>query len=72
MALLKEAGISWQEMVDDLHLQTAIQYLSDPDLTVAEITEKLGFGEIRAFQRKFKLWTGLTPTGYRKQIAKPS
>jgi AraC-like DNA-binding protein len=57
-------------MVDDLRLQTAIQYLAEPQLTISEIAEKLGFGEIRAFQRKFKSWTGLTPTGYRKDIIK--
>jgi AraC-like DNA-binding protein len=67
---LSDAGTSWQKMVDDLRLQTAIQYLAEPQLTISEIAEKLGFGEIRAFQRKFKSWTGLTPTGYRKDIIK--
>jgi len=67
---LEEAGISWQEMVDSLRFQTALKYLSDPDRTITEIAEKLGFSEIRAFQRKFKIWTSLTPTEYRKEIYK--
>jgi len=67
---LEEAGISWQEMVDGLRLQTALKYLSDPERTITEISEKLGFSEIRTFQKKFKVWTGLTPTGYRKEVYK--
>jgi AraC-like DNA-binding protein len=67
---LEEAGISWQEMLDGLRLQTALKYLSNPETTITEIAEKLGFSEIRAFQRRFKSWTGVTPTGYRKEIYK--
>jgi AraC-like DNA-binding protein len=67
---LEEAGISWQEMLDGLRLQTALKYLSNPETTITEIAEKLGFSEIRAFQRRFKSWTGVTPTRYRKEIYK--
>jgi AraC-like DNA-binding protein len=67
---LEEAETSWQEMLDELRLQRAIEYLSDKELTVARVAEKLGFSEVRAFQRKFKVWTGLTPTGYRKETYK--
>ncbi|OUS03796.1 hypothetical protein A9Q81_06595 [Gammaproteobacteria bacterium 42_54_T18] len=65
---LKDAGISWQELLDGLRVQLAIEYLSDLELTVAQIAEKLGFTEIRAFQRRFKTWTGMTPSAYRKQL----
>ena len=67
---LKNAGISWQELLDGLRVQLAIEYLSDQELTVDKIAEKLGFSEIRAFQRRFKTWTGMTPSGYRKQPLK--
>jgi len=67
---LEEAGMSWQEMIDELRLQTALKYLSDPEITITAIAEKLGFSEIRAFQKRFKVWTGLTPTGYRKEVYK--
>ncbi len=66
---LKSAGISWQELLDGLRGQLAIEYLSDQELTVEKIAQKLGFTEIRAFQRRFKTWTGMTPSGYRKQLA---
>lgn len=67
---LLDAGVSWQEIVDGLRLQKALKYLSDGDKTISEVSQKLGFTEIRAFQKRFKLWTGLTPTAYRKEVYK--
>jgi AraC-like DNA-binding protein len=63
---LKQAGLSWQSLMDGLRAQLAMDYLSDPRLTVVEVSEKLGFSEIRAFQRRFKVWTGMTPSAFRK------
>ena len=65
---LKEVGINWQELLDNLRAQLAIEYLSNQEFSVSEIAEKLGFTEIRAFQRRFKRWTGMTPSNYRKEI----
>lgn len=64
---LKEADLSWQEVVDGLRAQLSADYLSDERLTVADIAEKLGFADVRAFQRRFKRWTGMTPTEFRKK-----
>ena len=63
---LKEAELSWQEIVDGLRAQLSVEYLSDATLTVSSIAEKLGFSDTRAFQRRFKLWTGMTPSEFRK------
>jgi AraC-like DNA-binding protein len=63
---LKQSGQSWQSLMDSLRAQLAVNYLSDPALTVFEISRKLGFSEIRAFQRRFKVWTGMTPSAFRK------
>lgn len=62
---LKQAGTTWQELIDELRLQLAIEHLSDHQCSINDVARKLGFSEIRAFQRKFKVWTGLTPTEYR-------
>jgi len=67
---LEQANTSWQELIDELRLQLAIEYLSDNLSTINGIAQKLGFREVRAFQRKFKTWTGLTPTEYRKSLVK--
>lgn len=63
---LKEAELSWQEVLDGLRARLSIEYLSEPSLTVADIAEKLGFADTRAFQRRFKRWTGMTPSEFRK------
>jgi len=65
---LEQADTSWQELIDELRLQLAIENLSDNLCTINDLAQKLGFSEIRAFQRKFKTWTGLTPTEYRKNL----
>ena len=64
---LQEADLGWQEMVDGLRAQLSVEYLSDPGLAVADVAEKLGFTDIRAFQRRFKKWTGTTPSEFRKK-----
>ena len=63
---LKDADLNWQEMVDGLRAQMSVDYLSDPSLTIADIAIKLGFADTRAFQRRFKRWTGITPSEFRK------
>ena len=65
---LAEAGLNWQALVDGLRAQLAVEYLADDTLTVAEVAGRLGFSEIRSFQRRFRKWTGLSPSDYRQQV----
>ena len=64
---LAEAGLTWQSLLDSLRLQLAREYLANPGMTIREVAGKLGFADIRAFQRRFRVWTGTTPTEYRQQ-----
>lgn len=64
---LKEAGLTWQALVDSLRAQLAVEYLADDRLSVADIAARLGFSDIRSFQRRFRKWTGLAPSDYRRQ-----
>lgn len=64
---LASVGLTWQELLDSLRLQLAREYLSIPGLTVREVAERLGFADLRAFQRRFRVWTGMTPSEYRQQ-----
>jgi AraC-like DNA-binding protein len=65
---LEHSDTSWQELIDELRLQLSVGYLLDSQYTINDVSQKLGFSEIRAFQRKFKSWTGLTPSEYRKSL----
>jgi AraC-like DNA-binding protein len=64
---LREEGTNFQEIKDALRRDTAISMLDKHDLSIQEISEKMGFSEASTFHRAFKKWTGLTPGDYRKK-----
>lgn len=63
---LKEEGITYQELKDQMRRDTAIYFLERGDLAIHEIAERLGFSEPSTFHRAFKKWTGITPGAYRQ------
>lgn len=63
---LTEEGTSFQQLKDGLRRDAAIHYLSQPGISVAEISRRLGFSEPAAFTRAFKQWTGVPPAVYRQ------
>ena len=62
---LKEEGLTYQELKDQMRRDTALYFLEQGDLSIHEIAEKLGFSEPSTFHRAFKKWTGITPGAYR-------
>jgi AraC-like DNA-binding protein len=44
--------------------------LSNPALKVEGVALSAGFGEVAAFSRAFKRWTGSSPTQYRRRLAR--
>jgi AraC-like DNA-binding protein len=62
---LKEEGSSFLEIIDELHKETAIDYLKENRLSVSEIAYLLGYAEVGVFTRAFKRWTGSTPTEFK-------
>lgn len=64
---LKDAGFNWQQLVDRIRAQLSVDYLADPTLSVADVAARLGFTDVRAFQRRFKHWMGVTPGQFRQR-----
>ena len=62
---LGENNLSFATLVDEVRLDMAKEYLLQPEVPLAEISERLGFSGQAAFQRAFKRWTGTTPNTYR-------
>lgn len=62
---LNDEGESYRTIVDGLRRDMAISLLSNTELHVADIADKLGFAEYSAFHRAFKKWTGVCPGDYR-------
>lgn len=62
---LREAGTTFQGLVDEARRFLAQGYLEDDRLTVGEVAYMLGYSEPSAFVRAFKRWTGRTPRQFR-------
>lgn len=63
---LRDEGQGYQAIKDDLRRDAAIEYLHQPDLTLLDIANRLGFSEASTFHRAFKGWTGQAPGVYRQ------
>ncbi|MEO1019238.1 MAG: AraC family transcriptional regulator [Pseudomonadota bacterium] len=61
---LKENGISYRELLNQLRRQLALRYLNDGRHTQAQIAYLLGFTDVSAFSHAFKRWTGSSPSRY--------
>lgn len=62
---LKDAGTSYQQLLDEARKDLAVGHLREPNLSTTDIAYLLGFAEPSVFFRSFKKWTGQTPGAYR-------
>jgi AraC-like DNA-binding protein len=65
---LREAGLSFSQLVDETRQQLVLHYLCDPALELAEIAFLVGFSEPGSLNRAFRRWTGQSPGEYRRQL----
>ena len=68
---LKQHGVAYRDLVDELRQQLAKEYLKDASLSLGEIAFLLGFAEQSPFQNAFRRWTGQSPGKYRKDLLAP-
>jgi AraC-like DNA-binding protein len=64
---LRDHGVSYADLLDTTRAGAAKSYLSDRQISVAEVAYLLGFAEQSSFNHAFKRWTGQAPTEFRKQ-----
>jgi AraC-like DNA-binding protein len=62
---LKEEGLCFATLAEEVRARLAGEYLNDPALTISEISYLLGFSEPSAFSRAFRRWTGRSPQAFR-------
>ena len=65
---LHERGLVFKDLLQEIRLQLAKQYLAERRLTLVEIGLLLGYSEQSAFTRAFRQWSGTTPLQYQKQL----
>jgi AraC-like DNA-binding protein len=63
---LKEIDTSFKALVDIERRQIAMQYIKESDLSMAQISDLLGYTDPSIFSRNFKNWFGLAPAEYVK------
>lgn len=59
-------GMSFTEYITFLRLKEAISLLEETDMTIEDISEKVGFGSVRTLQRQFQTKYNMSPKDYRK------
>lgn len=69
---LEQEGSSYQKIKDIVRSGFIKELLVNPDLSIAEITERSGFTEVASLTRAFRKWNGITPARYRDQKLKNS
>lgn len=61
---LKEEGVKYQEVADEVRKSLALYYISSGNYPLKDISYMLGYNELSAFTRAFKRWTGSSPLSY--------
>lgn len=62
---LKRENQSFAALLDRARRERALAYLQNPDHTLTDVAQRLGFSELSAFSRAFKRWMGQSPAHYR-------
>jgi AraC-like DNA-binding protein len=68
---LREAGLSFSQLVDETRQQLVLHYLRDPALELADIAFLVGFSEPGSLARAFRRWTGQSLGEYRRPSLPP-
>ncbi len=64
---LASEGTRYQDLLDGVRRELALDHLAHTELGLAEIAYLLGFSEPSAFSRAVKRWTGRTPAAVRRR-----
>ena len=64
---LTRENTSFSQLTAQVQQERAEIFLSNPALTISEISHRLGYAEPAAFSRAFSAWTGIPPGRWRKE-----
>jgi AraC-like DNA-binding protein len=67
---LREEGVSFENVLDDLRHRMALHYLQGKKASINEVAYLVGFSDRASFSRAFKRWTGRSPGEMRANVAR--
>ena len=63
---LAALGTSFNEVLDGLRKRLALEFVSDRELSLAQVAFLLGYANQPAFTLAFRRWTGKAPSQLRR------
>jgi len=66
---LREAGTTFQSVLDDVRFEVARQLLLYTDQCMDDVAASLGYAAVAPFMRSFRRWSGTTPGQWRRRAA---
>lgn len=66
---LAAEGTSYKQLVLAVKMQAAVTLLTEENLSIADVSEKLRYSQPSHFVRAFKKWRGVTPFQYRSTLS---
>lgn len=69
---LTEQGAVFKTLLLNIRIKTACWYLTSSSIDITLLSEMLGYSDISAFSRSFRITMGCSPLSWRKQHAEPS
>ena len=65
---LDDEGVSFRSLLDEVRATLAVEMLREPQLTLDDIAERLGYAEAASFILAFKRWKGVPPSAVRREL----
>ena len=65
---LLDVGVTYNQLLDEVRLETAYRLLLRAETSLAEIASALGYANPANFTRAYQRWTGRTPSAFRDRI----
>lgn len=63
---LSSLGTSYQKILNKVRCQLSIEYLTQTEISIEDISNLIGFSDVTNFRHAFRKWVGATPSSYRK------
>lgn len=68
---LADRGTTYQQILDRVRARRAKHYLLSSDVSIAELSDLLGYKNPEVLSRAFKLWLGESPSTWRRRNRRP-